>query len=40
MDSEDEFNSSLSGDEFNDQDSDMGLEEGTNALLFPCERPD
>jgi ariadne-1 len=28
MDSDDEFNSSQSGDEFDDQDSDMGLEEG------------
>ena len=28
MDSEDDFNSSMSGDDFDDQDSDMGLEDG------------
>lgn len=32
MDSDDDFNSSMSGDEFDDQDSDMGLEEGTYRL--------
>ncbi|CAE6996954.1 hypothetical protein P3342_000490 [Pyrenophora teres f. teres] len=30
MDSDDEFNSSMSGDEFDDQDSDMGLEEDSD----------
>lgn len=28
MDSDDDFNSSMSGDDFDDQDSDMGLEDG------------
>ncbi|RMZ73700.1 RING finger [Pyrenophora seminiperda CCB06] len=30
MDSDDEFNSSMSGDDFDDQDSDMGLEEDSD----------
>jgi ariadne-1 len=34
MDSDDDFNSSMSGDEFEDQDSDLDLEEG--AHLFRC----
>ena len=28
MDSEDDFNSSMSGEDFEDQDSDLGLEDG------------
>ena len=28
MDSDDDFNSSMSGDDFEDQDSDLDLEEG------------
>ena len=34
MDSDDEFNSSMSGDDFDDQDSDLGLEDGTYAVMF------
>jgi len=34
MDSDDEFNSSMSGDDFDDQDSDLGLEDGTYAVIF------
>ena len=33
MDSDDEFNSSLSGGDFDDLDSDMSLEEGTGLSL-------
>ena len=32
MDSDDDFNSSMSGDDFDDQDSDLGLEEGARSL--------
>ena len=32
MDSDDDFNSSMSGDDFDDQDSDLGLEEGAHSL--------
>jgi hypothetical protein len=28
MDSDDDFNSSMSGEDFEDQDSDLGLEDG------------
>lgn len=28
MDSEDDFNSSMSGEDFEDQDSDLGIEDG------------
>jgi ariadne-1 len=34
MDSDDDFNSSMSGDDFDDQDSDLGLEEGAHP--FSC----
>jgi ariadne-1 len=30
MDSDDDFNSSMSGDDFDDQDSDLDLEEGAH----------
>ena len=29
MDSDDDFNSSISGEEFEDQDSEMGIDDGT-----------
>lgn len=35
MDSDDDFNSSASGGEFDDQDSDVELEEGEN-LAYSC----
>lgn len=35
MDSDDDFNSSMSGDDFDDQDSDMGLEDGASTMP-PC----
>ena len=34
MDSDDDFNSSMSGDDFDDQDSDMGLEEGAYTAVL------
>jgi ariadne-1 len=33
MDSDDDFNSSMSGDDFDDQDSDMGLEDGASTTM-------
>jgi hypothetical protein len=35
MDSDDDFNSSMSGDDFDDQDSDLDLEEGAYPSSCP-----
>ena len=32
MDSDDDFNSSMSGEDFEDQDSDLGIEDGMYKL--------